>query len=46
MNEKILHDTQIQELNDDCLEYIFSFLSIIDRIRLQRGKQLFTLYFT
>ena len=42
-------DTNIDRLNDDCLEYIFSFLSVADRIRIERGKKKFlkiVLFFT
>jgi len=31
-------DTSIDILNDDCLEHVFKFLPIVDRIRSENGK--------
>lgn len=31
-------DSVIHKVNDDCLIHIFSFLPIVDRVRIERGK--------
>jgi hypothetical protein len=32
------NNTSIDVLNNDCLEYIFKFLPIADRMRLEKGE--------
>lgn len=36
--ETVRKDSEIENLNDDCLLHIFHYLPIADKIRIERGK--------
>lgn len=37
MKQCIISDGEINNLNEDCLIYIFQYLPIMDRVKIERG---------